>query len=142
MVCHLAQKYENNLYLVEIKRNRILISNLFQHVKTPNPRSGNRPQQDLARVMGLDRHRTLLRRHDMDSMGRLPQEERDLRRLLPERPHRHMDCHRRIHFRIKHRIGTPHRPCRHRRLGRHGPGPLGDTGLDDPHPGLGIRPLL
>ena len=53
-----------------------------------------------------------------------------------------MDCNWCIDLRLEYRFGAPYRTGRRRCLIGYGHGPLGDTRMDDPDSGLGVRALL
>ena len=50
--------------------------------------------------------------------------------------------HRRLHFRVQYRLGTSYRTGRSRGFQRYGDGPLGNPGMDDIDPWVGIRSFL
>ena len=53
-----------------------------------------------------------------------------------------MDCYWCIDLRLEYRFGAPYRTGRRRCLIGNGHGPLGDTRMDDPDSGMGVRALL
>ena len=105
------------------------------------PFEGSHNRREPHGVAGLDRHRPLLR---ADRLGRLvvrPAPEGQ-RRLLPRRPERRLDRHRRLDLHLEHRLRAHRRAGRPGRHHGAGHGPLGAARVGPDHAGRPVRALL
>ena len=90
----------------------------------------------------LVHHLPVLRRVGLSDLVGCQQEQGHRRRLLPGRPQSGLVDHRRLDFRLQHRLRAHRRPGRFRREGRRGARALRAARLVSAGPGVGLRAVL